>query len=114
MLRRHADMTGKGKMSFEELQNIVRPIAERYGARRMILFGSMARGNSKEGSDHDFCVNLGDIDDMVKMCGFIMESESALGTPADAVSERTLDEDMMKEVFNDGRPVYEAPGHQGT
>ena len=96
---------GVAKVSFEELCGIVRPIAERYGVDRMVLFGSMARGDGM--GDYDFCVRLGDIDDLVKMCGFIMELESSLGMPVDVVSERTLDEDMTKEVFKDGRLVYE-------
>ena len=93
---------------FEELCDIVRPIAEEYGVNRIILFGSVARGDFVAGNDYDFCVNLGRIDDLVKMCGFIIDLESALGGPVDVVSERTLDEDFAKEVFNDGKLVYEA------
>jgi predicted nucleotidyltransferase len=102
------NMKGSYNLSFDELREIVAPIAERYGVGKMILFGSMARGDNREGSDYDFCVNLGKIDDLVKMCGFIMDLESSLGVPVDVVSERTLDEDMSKEVFEGGRIVYEA------
>jgi len=98
----------KHDLSFEELRKAVAPIAERYGVGKMILFGSMARGDYREGSDYDFCVDLGKIDDLVKMCGFIMELESLLGVPVDVVSERTMDEDMSKEVFEDGRVIYES------
>jgi len=93
---------------FEELCDIVRPIAEEYGVEKVILFGSMARGDDKLESDYDFCVCLGRIDDLVKMCGFIIDLESALGRQVDVISDRMLDEDFAKEVFNDGRLVYEA------
>jgi predicted nucleotidyltransferase len=95
-------------ISFEELCSIVRPIAEKYGVERIILFGSTAREEHTDGSDYDFCVSLGEIDDLVKMCGFIIDLESSLGAPVDVVSERTLDEDFSKEVLNDGKLVYEA------
>jgi len=102
------DRIETGVISFEELCGIVRPIARRHGVERMILFGSVARGDNKYGSDYDFCVNLGKIDDLVKMCGFIMDLESSLGAPVDVISERTLDDDFSKEVLKDGRLVYEA------
>lgn len=88
-------------MSFEELCEITRPIAERYGVDRIILFGSMARG------DYDFCVRLGKIEDLVELCGFIIDLESVLDATVDVVSERALDEDFTKEILNDGRLVYE-------
>lgn len=94
--------------SFEELCDIVRPIAENYGVHRIILFGSMARGDINEDSDYDFCVDLGNIDDLIKMCGFIMDLESALGRSVDVISERTVDKDFTKELLNDGKLVYEA------
>lgn len=99
---------GTSTISFEELCGIVRPIAEEYGVDRMILFGSAARGENTEKSDFDFCVRLGMIDDLVKMCGFVIDLESALGRHVDVVSERTLDEDLAEEVFNGGKLVYEA------
>jgi predicted nucleotidyltransferase len=102
------DVKGADSISLDDLRKIVAPIAESYGVGKMILFGSMARGDNREGSDYDFCVDLGKIDDLVKMCGFIMELESSLGVPVDVISERTLDEDMSKEVFEDGRIIYEA------
>jgi predicted nucleotidyltransferase len=100
--------TWAGKASFEDLCDMIRPIAERYGVDRMILFGSMARRDYGEGSDYDFCVSLGKIDDLVKICGFIIELESSLGASVDVVSERTMDEDLAKEVLKDGKLVYEA------
>ena len=75
---------------------------------KITLFGSVARGDDVEGSDYDFCVSLGRIDDLVKICGFIIDLESALGRHVDVISERTLDEDFAKEVFNNGKLVYEA------
>jgi predicted nucleotidyltransferase len=75
--------------------------------KRIVLFGPMARGDFTEDSDYDFCVSLGEIDDLVKMCGFIIDLETSLGGTVDVISERTLDEDFSKEVLNDGKLVYE-------
>jgi predicted nucleotidyltransferase len=102
------DAVGPGAISFEGLCAAVGPIAERYGVSRVTLFGSMARGDSRDGSDYDFCVSLGRIDGLIKLCGFILDLESSLGAPVDVVSDRMLDEDMKREVFNDGKLVYQA------
>jgi len=93
-------------VAFEGLCAAVRPIAERHGVERMTLFGSVARGDDTDASDYDFCVSLGRVDDLVKLCSFIIDLESALGRPVDVVSERSLSDDLAKEVSAHGRLVY--------
>lgn len=42
--------------SIEEIKEIVKPIARRYGVQAIYLFGSYARGTATEDSDLDFLV----------------------------------------------------------
>ena len=57
----------KGAMSmnkqiftFENITNLVTPIAKKYGVKEIYLFGSYARGEATENSDLDFLVFGGD------------------------------------------------------
>jgi len=98
----------KRNLSFEELREIVVPIAERYGAERVFLFGSRARGDNRSDSDYDFYVALGRIKGL-KLCGLLCELEDALGDNVDIVTEGAqLDQDFSREIFRDMRLLYES------
>lgn len=43
-------------LSFEEIQKIVKPLAKKYRADKVYLFGSYARGEATSESDLDFLV----------------------------------------------------------
>jgi predicted nucleotidyltransferase len=94
--------------SFEVLQDIVGPIAKKYGVTRVYLFGSRARGDNNSESDFDFCITPGEIKGMIPMCGFLTDLEEALGKNVDIVTDRSLSEDLAQEVYRYGRLVYEA------
>jgi len=98
----------KHDIRFEELHKIVAPIAEKYGAARIYLFGSRARGDNSEDSDYDFYISLGSIRGL-KICGLLRELEEALGDHVDIVTEGArLTDDFSKEIFRDMRLVYES------
>ena len=42
--------------TIRDIQNLVKPIAEKYGVKEIYLFGSYARGEANESSDLDFLV----------------------------------------------------------
>lgn len=42
--------------TIEDIENFVKPIAEKYKVKEIYLFGSYARGEADEGSDLDFLV----------------------------------------------------------
>ena len=46
--------------TFENITNLVPPIAKKYGVKKIYLFGSYARGEATENSDLDFLVFGGD------------------------------------------------------
>ena len=47
--------------TISELRAIVSPLAQRYGADRVYLFGSYARGDMHSGSDIDLRIDKGSI-----------------------------------------------------
>ncbi|MCM1188736.1 MAG: nucleotidyltransferase domain-containing protein [bacterium] len=46
--------------TIKEIENSVKPIAEKYKVKEVYLFGSYARGEANEGSDLDFLVYGGE------------------------------------------------------
>ena len=65
------------KKSVNEIKKIVSEVAEQYGAERVYLFGSYARGEARDDSDIDLHVYKGDIRGF-KMGGFYADLEEKL------------------------------------
>jgi len=56
--------------SVDEIRDIVREVARRYGVERVYLFGSYARGEAKPGSDIDLRIDRGKMRDLFELAGF--------------------------------------------
>ena len=56
------------KYSIEELQSIIVPLAQKYGAERIFLFGSYARGDMTNSSDIDLRIDKGSIRGLALAC----------------------------------------------
>jgi len=98
----------KSDLSFGEICRVVAPIAQKYGAGSIYLFGSRARGDNSEDSDYDFYVILGQIRGL-KLCGLLRELEEALGSNVDIVTEGAqLENDFSQKIFREMRAVYES------
>ena len=94
---------------FEEIREVVAPIAERHGVDRIYMFGSRARGDNKKNSDFDFYIVPGRIQTLTKLCGLMRELEEALGGEVDIVSEEpSMNEGLAKEILRDRKLVYES------
>lgn len=94
--------------SFEDVCNIVRSVAEKYGVEKVFLFGSRARGDNSKKSDYDFIIVPGKLRGLIELSGFIIDLADALGTEVDVIPEAAMDEDFSREVLQDRRTVYEA------
>ena len=92
---------------FEELRDIVTPIAKRHGVEKIYLFGSRARGTDDGNSDFDFYIVPGRIRTLTKLCSLIRELKEALGKDVDIISEEPYpNEEFSREVFRDRILVY--------
>jgi len=102
------DTEGAHDPSLEELRKIVAPIAEKYGAGGIYLFGSRARGDNRTESDYDFYVVRGKIKGL-KICGLLRELEETLGSRIDIVTDGAkMGSDLSQEIFRGMRAVYES------
>jgi len=76
-------------------------IAARQGARRVRVFGSVARGEARRGSDIDFLVEMDEGRSLLDHAALILDLERLLKRPVDVASERGLRPPVREEVLKD-------------
>ena len=92
-----------------EIQQLILPIAQRYGVKRVFLFGSYARGDATPGSDIDLRIDSGSIRGYFKLAGFYREIEEALATPVDVLTTGSLSENFLSRIAHEEVILYEQP-----
>ncbi len=92
------------------LRKAVRPIAEKYGAKAVYLFGSRARGDYRADSDFDFYIKKGKMRGYFALGGFFEEMKEAVQAEIDLVSqdEEELDAYLLEAIRKEGILIYEA------
>ena len=92
--------------SVNEIQQIVSPIADRYGVERMTLFGSYARGDNTPQSDIDLRIDRGSVRGL-QMAFLLTDLEDALGTSVDLLPTSSLDASFLSSIKNEEKLLYE-------
>lgn len=91
-------------MRLEELRNrraeILR-LAAVHGASNVRVFGSVARGEAREGSDVDFLVDLGRSRSLLDLGGLLEDLRELLSLPVDVVTERGLKSRIRDRVLQE-------------
>lgn len=95
------------RYTIDELRKIITPLAKEYGAERIYLFGSYARGDVTEHSDIDLRIDKGQIRGLA-LAGLLVALEDALGLPVDILTTTSLDEHFLSAIRNDEVLLYEA------
>lgn len=94
-------------MTIPEIQKIVEDLARKYGAQRVYLFGSYARGDMTPDSDIDLRIDKGTIRGLA-FAGLLGDLEDALGTHVDLISTAGMDPDFLKAIQRDEVLLYES------
>jgi hypothetical protein len=84
----------------EKREEILR-IAARHGARRVRLFGSVARGDADPQSDVDVLVDFERGRSLFDHAALMLELEALLGCKVDVVTERGLRERIRDRVLKE-------------
>lgn len=99
------------KMEYEMMDNVLREIKEiaiKYNIRKVVLFGSRARGDNTLVSDYDIAVfgeSLSAFDKM-NFCSDVEEIETL--KKIDIVfMDAVLTDDLLKNIKEDGVTIYE-------
>lgn len=61
--------------TIDEIRTLVKPIAERYGIEKVLLFGSYARGEATESSDVDLLISYNNLKGMFAIGGVYSDFE---------------------------------------
>lgn len=95
-------------MNYTQLQNkraSIYQIAEKYGATRIRVFGSIARGDSDEKSDVDFLVNLEAGRSLFDLGGLQYELQESLALPVDVVTEDGLKGNTRQKILAEAKEI---------
>lgn len=90
-------------------QDQLNKIASKYGITRILLFGSVARGESTTRSDLDFLVEMHEGASLLGIGGFAYEVEQIFGVPVDVIPISVLpslnDADFVQRIQSEAVPV---------
>lgn len=94
--------------TLSEIQSIVTQLAKQYGAERIYLFGSYARGDMTNSSDIDLRIDKGNIRGF-QLGGLLLDLEASLGVPVNLVPTLSLDKRFLDAIRDDEILLYEEP-----
>lgn len=92
----------------EKLRRRRRPLlnaAQRHGVVKLRVFGSLARGEARSGSDIDLLVDLKPGRTLLDIAGFRREAAEILDIPVDVATADMLKERVRDEVLREALPL---------
>lgn len=93
--------------TLDDIREIVSKLAAQYGAKRVYLFGSYARGDMTDSSDIDLRIDKGDIRGF-QLAGLLLDLEDSLGRSVNLVPTTSLDPHFLDSIRDDEILLYEA------
>lgn len=94
-------------LSQEDIRYHVASLSEQYGAAKVSLFGSYARGEANEDSDIDILLEKGDIKGL-QVLDFQEDLARRLDRPVDVVTTAGASERFLAKIRQDEVVLYEA------
>ena len=93
--------------TIDEIKSISVPVAQKYGIKKLSLFGSYARREQKVNSDIDFLIEKGKVRDLFTFLGFIHALEDDLGVNVDVLTYDSLHDSLIADSIVDEVVLYE-------
>lgn len=95
------------RYTINEIKEKAVPVAKAYGIGRMSLFGSYARGEAKNESDVDLCIERGRMKSLIQYFAFVDELENVLECHVDVVTTGIEDKQFLSAIMKEGVLLYE-------
>lgn len=83
----------------------IEAIAREFGVSNVRVFGSVARGDSRDGSDVDLLIQIDPDRSLLDLIGFEDEVSAVMGCPIDVVTERALRPRLAPTILREARPL---------
>ena len=93
--------------TLEEIKHKSVPLAQKYGVKRLGLFGSYARGEADDNSDLDCLISKGEMRGLFQYMGFVLDLEDAFGCHVDVVTSGIRDKVFWDNIKRDEVLLYE-------
>lgn len=93
-------------LEVSDIQKKVAALGQQYGAERIFLFGSYARGEADEDSDIDLRIDRGDVRGLM-MGGLRVDLEDLLGKRVDLISTKALRKDFLENIRKEEVLLYD-------
>ena len=90
-----------------EMFNKVTSILLEYDAKRIAVFGSYARGESKPESDIDIIVEFSKRKSLIDIVGIEQELSEALGVGVDLLTEKSISPYLIDKIKEEMLVIYE-------
>lgn len=98
----------------KNLKIVVYSIGQKYRPEKMVLFGSLANGKIREGSDIDLLIvkktkkrSVERIGEVLSLCKYNIAFEPLILTPKEIEQRLNNGDGFLEEVLENGRVVYE-------
>lgn len=93
-------------LDIQKIRETVSALGAQYGADKIYLFGSYARGDADENSDIDLRIDRGRIRGWA-LGGLLADLEDALNKKVDLLTTGSLREDFLSSIKNEEVLLYE-------
>lgn len=93
------------KANIEKIKKKAIPILKQAGVTRSSLFGSVVRGDDKEGSDIDILVELPKGKSLFDFVELQLQLEEVLGRKVDLVEYSTIKPRLKPYILNSQQPI---------
>ena len=89
------------KTHIEQIKRKILPVLQRYDVVRAAIFGSLARGETKQGSDIDILVEFAGEKSLLDLAGLKIELEELLGVRVDVLTYGSLHPLLKDRVLSE-------------
>lgn len=93
-------------LNMKDIKKIVTQYGRQYGAERIYLFGSYARGEATQNSDVDLRIDKGTIRGIM-LGGLLVDLETSLHKKVDLITTASLRPDFLNEIKKEEVLLYE-------
>ncbi|MEN6395069.1 MAG: nucleotidyltransferase family protein [Methanoregula sp.] len=90
----------------KEIRESIVAILKTYGAERIAIFGSYARGEAKKKSDIDILVRFAQPKSLIQLVQIEDEIAKAVKVPVDLVTEKSVSPYLSSSIHRDEVVIY--------